>query len=326
MHNAEGKIFQPYGAELLGPLIGSCQNGETLKLDVRALSPLLIPLKPLRDGTPIIAIDVSSIRLGETETGILCAIRGTIVSNKNRRYRYLRIGPFPFHLTEENKKEILIPLEQDSSTQPRALTLQETPGHLCNIIERWIQMGVSCSASGSVILWDGSLAAGTAGDPINVVSQILKTARENSNSVSSFAKATNIRFLGKRITDLVLRHKPPCLFEVEDLPLSISKTANLLGKIHVAKLSAGGYPFRVDIDRALDCEDRIMAVQRLLGNELIFQGYPETLRLAHIFSTFTANDVIGIQRFITQKYGLKVIMRPSIRKTLFGPFGTGYED
>ena len=63
------------------------------------------------------------------------------------------------------------------------------------------------------------------------------------------------------------------------------------------------------------------AVQRLIGNDLILESYPETLRLAHIYSTFTANEVLGIQRLIVQKYGLKIIERPNIRKILFGPFG-----
>jgi len=36
--------------------------------------------------------------------------------------------------------------------------------------------------------------------------------------------------------------------------------------------------------------------------------------------------VIGIQRFITQKYGLRVVTRPNVRRLLFGPFGTGFED
>jgi hypothetical protein len=47
--------------------------------------------------------------------------------------------------------------------------------------------------------------------------------------------------------------------------------------------------------------------------------------LAHIFSTFTATEVIGIQRFIAQQYGLKIVMRPNVRRLLFGPFGKGAE-
>jgi len=47
--------------------------------------------------------------------------------------------------------------------------------------------------------------------------------------------------------------------------------------------------------------------------------------LAHIFSTFTATEVIGIQRFIVHQYGLKIVTRPNVRRLLFGPFGKGAE-
>jgi hypothetical protein len=328
MRNARGTNFLPYGTQSAEPFTERPQEDEALSLNSEALSALLTPLKPIRDETPITAIDVSSIRIGETETGVLCAVRGVIVQNEKHRYRYVRIGPFPFHITEENKKEIFILPGQATPSGFGAVhsLLLEAQSHLCNVVERWIQMSTAHSAMGNVILWDGSLTAGTASSPANVVAQILGTARKNSNSVLSFAKGTSLRFLGRRITDLVPNYESPCLFEVDDLPLQTSKTLRQLGKVYVAKLADRGYPFRVDIDRALAPESRIMAVQRLLGNELIFQGYPESLRLAHIFSTFTANDVMGIQRFVTEEYGLRIATRHSIRKTLFGPFGTGAED
>ena len=66
----------------------------------------LVKLKPNPAKTPVVAIDVSSIKLGETRTGILIAVRGAIVWKQTNRYRYLRLGPFPFHITEKNKNEI----------------------------------------------------------------------------------------------------------------------------------------------------------------------------------------------------------------------------
>jgi hypothetical protein len=99
----------------------------------------------------------------------------------------------------------------------------------------------------------------------------------------------------------------------------------LLGNVYAVKLTEGNCSFRLDIDRRLSGEEGIDAVQKLLGNDMILQSYPETLRLAHIYSTFTANEVIGIQRFITNRCGLKIVMRPNVRRILFGPFGKGSE-
>jgi hypothetical protein len=35
--------------------------------------------------------------------------------------------------------------------------------------------------------------------------------------------------------------------------------------------------------------------------------------------------VIGIQRLIAQQYGLRIVLRPNVRRLLFGPFGKGPE-
>ena len=55
---------------------------------------------------PVVAIDVSSIKIGETKSGEICAVRGAIVWKEKCGYNYQRIGPFPFHITEHNRKEI----------------------------------------------------------------------------------------------------------------------------------------------------------------------------------------------------------------------------
>ena len=326
MSEIRSRCFQPWINPNAFPIERIGLQEDTIEVYGREAFSIISPLEPISDDSTIIAIDASSIKVGETESGVICAVRGAIVWNERRKYRYLRFGPLPFHITEENKREILNLLEyhQPIGSISKLPFLIELQSRLCNMLERWIQMIISSSTSNSIILWDGSLVSRASNGATNLLSNMLKAARENSNVVLSFSKASTVRLLGRRITDLVVRQRVPCLLELNEHMLSlISRKMRFHGKIYVAKLNDRGYPFRVDIDRALPKELQIMAVRRLLGNELMFQGYPETLRLAHIFSTFTASDVIGIQRFIAKKYGLRVITLPSIRKALFGPFGTG---
>jgi len=286
-----------------------------------------IPLKPLLEDTPVAAIDVSSIKIGETKTGILCTIRGAIAWKEKSRYKYLRLGPFPFHITEENKKEIYnlfrhyyFEVSEDISA-PSLINMQTRMG---NLLERWLQLGISCSAQESIILWDGSLTAGTIDSPVSIVSQLLEIARNRLNTVLAFSKTTNLRLLGHRLTDLAEKSEPPCLLQINGFPVSSGPVFSL-GNVYVAKLTHGICAFRLDIDKKVPRDREIEAVQKLLGSDLLIQSYPETLRLAHIFSTFTATEVIGIQRFIAQQYGLKIIARPNVRRLLFGPFGKGSE-
>jgi hypothetical protein len=281
-----------------------------------------IPLEPVTEKRPVVAIDVSSIRIGETEIGELFAIRAAIVWKENNRYKYQRIGPFPFHITEQNKKEIHKLFRNhyfEFSETPNIVNMAARMG---NLLERWLQLGISCSTYNSIILWDGSMTAGTVDSPVDEMSRLLKIARNRLNTVLAFSKKTSLRFSGHKLTDYAEKAVPPCLLQISDFPSS-SGSIFPLGNIYVAKLSSGVCSFRMDIDKKIPQELGIDAVKSLLGSDLLIQSYPETLRRAHIYSTFTATEVIGIQRFIADQYGLRIVSRPNVRRMLFGPFGKG---
>ncbi|MEM1515118.1 MAG: DNA double-strand break repair nuclease NurA [Candidatus Bathyarchaeia archaeon] len=326
MSNVKDECFQPW-IEVENQQMEKIEEQESvIEVNGEVSFSLISPLKPIPDGTPIVAVDTSCVKVGETKSGIICAVRGAVVWNKEGKYECLRIGPFPFYITRENKRRMLEFIGQFSPTifGSNVTFLIEIQSWLCGALEKWIQMAVSRSINNGIILLDGTLAARPSSNDANFLAQILRSARDNSNAVISFSKASTIKFLGMRITDLITKQKEPCLLEMNENMLSVSsKIIQLLGKIYVGKLSGRGYAFRIDVDRALPREMQIIVIQRVLGNDIVFQGYPETLRLAHIFSTFTASDVIGIQRFLTKKYGLKIVNWPNFRKILFGPFGTG---
>jgi len=327
MRNMESEYFQPNTAIFNQPKIENFKDATPILGTHGSFTVESIPLKPLLDDTPVAAVDISSIKIGETETGILCAVRGAIVWKEKSQYKYLRLGPFPFHITEENKKEIYNLFRHyyfEASEDISAPSLINMQIRIGNLLERWLQLGISCSAYNSIILWDGSLTAGTTDSPVNVVSQLLEIARNRLNTVLAFSKTTNLRLLGHRLTDLAEKSEPPCLLGINGFPVPSGPVFSL-GNVYVAKLTHGICSFRLDIDKKVPRERGIEAVQKLLGSDLLIQSYPETLRLAHIFSTFTATEVIGIQRFIAQQYGLKIISKPNVRRLLFGPFGKGSE-
>jgi hypothetical protein len=284
-------------------------------------------LKPRHEQTTVAAVDTSVIKIGETATGALIAVRGASIMKQNKRYHYTRLGPFIFHITEENKHEVYNMLQRtyfDSSLNPNhhgCPNLQQMPTRLASLFERWLQSMLARNTKNGLILFDGSLTAGTPDTPIQIMRQILTTARKGGNTVLAFSKMTTLRVNGRLITDLPLENEPPYLLEIESLrpkaPIA------LMGDVYVAKLANGSYAFRLDIDREASAEGKIRAVEQLLGNDLLSQSYPETLRLAHIFCTFTANEVLAMQHFTTRRYGLRLVNRPDMHSLLFGPFGRG---
>jgi len=327
MKNIENSYLQPNQTPLSPPSTEHIADATPIMKIQHPSTIKTIPLKHNLDEKPVVAVDVSSIKIGETETGILCAIRGAIVWKEKSRYKYQRIGPFPFHITEQNKKEIHKLFRNNNleiAEEGRTPNIANIQARMGNLLERWLQLGISCQAYGTIILWDGSMTAGMADCPVDEMSRLLEIARNRLSTVLAFSKNTTLRFSGHKLTDYAEKAEPPCLLQINGFPLS-SGPVLLLGNVYVAKLTPGVCSFRLDIDRKVPQERGIEAVQSLLRSDLLIQSYPETLRLAHIYSTFTATEVIGIQRFIAQQYGLKIVTRPNVRRLLFGPFGKGAE-
>lgn len=288
------------------------------------LKPQPILLKPNHTPTIVAAVDTSNIKIGETATGTLIAIRGANIWKQNHAYRYIRFGPFIFHTTEENKKQLYQTLQKaylNTTHMQTTPTLQQMPNRIANLLEKWLQTMLTKTITNGLILFDGSLTSGTPDTPTPHMREILQTAKKHNNTILAFSKMTNLRFNGHLITDVYPEHTPPYLIEATGLKPKPPIT--LCGDIYVARLTKSNYAFRLDIDKELLPQQKTEAVEKLLGNDLITQSYPETLRLAHILCTFTANEVIAMQHYIQRKHGLRIINRPDIHRLLFGPFGKG---
>ena len=286
-----------------------------------------ITLKTNHQETTIAAVDTSTIKIGETSTGIIIAIRGATILKQNRHYRYTRLGPYIFHITEDNKNEVYNTLEKSyfntlySSNRYVTPHLMQMPTRLASLLERWLQTMLAKTVDNGLILLDGSLTSGTIDTPVQRMKDILTLARRNKNTVLAFSKMTSLRVNGYLITDQLPKHEPPYLLETTGV--KFKPPTVVLGGVYVAKLNKSNYAFRLDIDREIPLQQRMVAVEKLLGNDLYMQGYPETLRLSHILCTFTANEVLAIKHFITRKHGIQIINRPDMHKLLFGPFGKG---
>jgi hypothetical protein len=284
-----------------------------------------ITLSPKRQDIIISAVDTSTIKIGETRTGIVVALRGALVWKRNRNYNYTRLGPFIFHITEENKAIIYGNLERDCfglrihEKHTPALTLFQMPLRLCNLFERWLQSNLSTKIREGLILLDGSLTAGTVDAPLKRIREILSNARNNSSTVLAFSKATSLRSNGYLITEIIPNRDPPYLLKTTGFKSKSPFT--LLGEVYVARLNKSNISFRLDIDQQLSASEHKEAVEKLIGNDALEQGYPETLRLAHILCTFTATEVLAIQHFVARNYRIQIINRPDMHRLLFGPFG-----
>jgi len=283
-----------------------------------------VGLHPIVDDTPVFGIDTSSIDLGETKDGSLCAVRGSIVWRYKRGYQYTRYGPFIFHITENNKHVLYNKLRQTyfaSRDEVSAPSLWLMPDRIRNVLERWLQKLVCQSCQDSLLLWDGSLTAWTFDSPVSVLSEMLHTARNRGNIILAFSKKTKLYVADRRIADLIDNRESPCLLKIDEaIRLQYGSSLCFFGRVYAAKLAPGCFTFRLDVDREVPEEEGIRAVERLIGSDLVIESYPETLRLAHITTRFSASEVIGMQRYIAENYGMRIVGRPDVRQVLFGPY------
>jgi hypothetical protein len=289
------------------------------------LKPKPIILKPNHQETMVAAIDTSTIKIGETSTGIIIAVRGTTTWKQNGSYKYTRLGPFIFQITEDNKNQLYNTLERAyfsttfDSYHQAAPNIMQMPTRLASLLERWMQTMLAKTVKNGILLFDGSLTAGTPETPTQRLREILSYARKNQSTVLAFSKATTLRANGLLITEQLPNRDPPYLLETSGL--HSRPPMMLLGDVYVARLNKANLAFRLDVDKETPFDQRIEAIQKLLGNDLYTQSYPETLRLSHILCTYTANEVLAIKHFITRKHGIQIVNRPDMHKVLFGSYG-----
>jgi hypothetical protein len=295
-----------------------------LHLSPESIPANTIPLEPDPTESIVVGIDTSNIDLGETSNGILFAIRGTTVWAQGHRYYYTRYGPYIILASEKNKQTLynnfiqgLLLVKQTYKAPDQA----QLPNAFRSVFERAIQRTTCEQFRDSIILWDGPLTVWTADPTYYAAQRVLLAARERGNTIMGLSKHTTLFIGGRCITSLVDDGSPPCMIPVRcSSPLGEGESAGLLGRVYAAKLARGSCTFRLDIDRTLTEEERVKGVRRLIGNDLVIESYPETLRLAHIFSRFNAMEVIGLQRYVSEFYKLRISKRPDIRQIIFGPF------
>lgn len=285
----------------------------------------IVALAPTPSNRPVAGIDTSTIRLGELEDGSLCALRGAVVILEGKQYRYVRYGPLVFSLGNSMNVEDVPGLKQGSFVV--APNIEFLLRRVRNSLERWLQLGVCRSLANALVLLDGSLVAGTPDNPCSEMENLLEIARRSDNLVIAISKNTQLRINDKSITVLLDQNAEPCLLDVDrrirnQFP---SYPIQFLGRVFVGKLARSGFPFRIDVDRGASTEDCVDGIKQLTGTDIVDRGYPETLRVAHILSTFTAGDVLAVQSLAAARFGVQLMPKVALRRSLFGPFGTRWE-
>ncbi|MGQ9513487.1 MAG: hypothetical protein ACUVTL_00275 [Thermoproteota archaeon] len=247
------------------------------------VDPLEICFLPRCDEeTMVVGLDASAFCLGECDRGALVVVRAAMVSKtRSTKYRARRFGPIPF----------LVPFLGDD---PKA----QDP---MSFLEGYIKDYVSGNVSDSIILWDGRLQL------IDSFLGGLEHARENGNVIVALSKEAISYYhpINDKIREL-------------DHPFVAILGSDRLKTIVATRLEARGLVLRAEHFPSKTHEKVAEDFSRIVANDLLESGYPETLRLAHILCKFSPTEVIGLRRAVREKTSIELRRKNDTRKIIFG--------
>jgi len=266
----------------------------------------------------VIAIDSTSLTLGQLPDGLVGAVRASIIIKPAGKIGHSleRYGPYLVPVTNQNKDLVYRTAYKavyEKETNIHAPDCFKTLDRVRNLLERYIQLEVVKHYRNSLILIDGSLIGGTVADPRVVMRKIIADSASNGNSIIAISKSTGLTLQQTQRNILSLLdgvHGPCYIGGVKDH--ITQKKERYFGHIYVARLTPLGEPFRVDIpeNTSIPHSEIFTQVAGLAGD----YGYPEELRLAHMTCVLSSIEIVELQSTAIVLHGLtmKEELRPKI--------------
>ncbi|MGI0019992.1 MAG: DNA double-strand break repair nuclease NurA [Nitrososphaera sp.] len=271
-------------------------------------APTITTIRPVRENTMVAAIDSSSIKIADTEEGALYAIKcGVAMAYGGAALMHFKLGPMLFYLSESTVYDS----ELDDRLARLVLSDSDVARRLVRVrAERAIQFELSSHFRNSIILVDGSLRTSIFEDRSRNMSKIAENCVLYKNLLAGISKNTKLKILERAAAPLA-KVPGPAYIDVDIIIKSLIKGS--VGSNMMARLDRNSPVLRVDV-----VGDRDLALGKLLGNDPVASGYPETLRLAHHISTFTGTEVTCLRSHVLNSYDVTELASDDIRRTLLG--------
>ena len=263
------------------------------------------PIYACYESKYVIAIDSSSIFLADTPDGSIYASKcGIAVAREKRQAMHFKIGPSLLYIDNSNRFALL-----DKSMIKRLIRVR---------VERALQYKLAQSLKDSIILLDGSLKVSLFEDSRNSLNNIVDECFKNNNILLGISKVSRIKMVERLIR--LLMSNTQCYLDISSLLRAY--ISNLIGKQLLARLSNDGLVLRID-----SIYNPKVALSLLIANDMLYNGYPETLRLAHHLSVFTKTELLATISIVRSRFNLNEVYALNARKALLGVVGgKAYED
>lgn len=307
-------------------------------------SPIEIP-KPVEfvptNSGPVVAVDCGMARLGETDNGLIIALRAAIVTDKNGKtdVQSLRTGPIFLHNVNKvdtfyemgkqlGKPDLFVEIDNSDLSTPKpthlkggvAQDVNRYADRFRNWFERLAQQVAVNQIQDGTFLLDGALTLRTLDTPDIFFTNLARATSEQGNALVAISKRSFLQIQGKEIR-FWLNDVPNkiCYRELSSLLRQDAFGDRVLGNTYAIRFSPLGLTFRMDVKAAEGQSDN-EAVNKLFSSVLMRAGYPDILVRAHMHSYFTSSDVIQLQAQASAQYDLLPQGEVDL-SGIFGPFG-----
>jgi hypothetical protein len=294
----------------------------------------------LAHGAPIVAIDCGIARLGETENGLVIALRAAIIKIQNGQSEISLFRTGPMYLHNLHKLELLyqmgrhlgkldhfVEVDETDPANPRPRRVKSGVAHdsqkyadrFRNWFERLTQRIAATKIENGTVLLDGALTLRTIDTPDIFLENLATSCSQRGNALIAVSKQSLLQVQGR-----------PLRFWLDDAPnrpcyrcltplMRREESERVLGNAYAARFSALGPTFRMDV-MAVDGQTDGEAINRFFSSAMMRGGYPDILVRAHTHSYFTSPDVIQLQAQAGARY--RLVPRGEVDLSgIFGPFG-----
>jgi hypothetical protein len=272
-------------------------------------SDAITTVRPIKESMVVAAVDSSCVKLAETEEGNLYAVKcGIATAYAGRALMHFRMGPVLFYLSESTARES----EMEEKLARAVLIDDDLAKRLIRVrAERALQNELAGHFVNSIILVDGSLRSSLFEDKRCNLTRISERCLLRKNTIIGISKGTKLKAL-ERVAAPLLKIPQPAYIQVGVIVKSLIR--NSIGSNLMVRLDSNAPVLRADVLGGGDYE----SLGRLLGNDPVADGYPETLRLAHHISTFTATEMTCLRGHVLNNYQVTELAAGDVRRTLLG--------
>jgi hypothetical protein len=225
----------------------------------------------------IIAVDVSTVKIGISHLGEVHAVRGATVIKRNNSLTINRTRPM-IVLGEISDAQITFELEE--------------------------QLKSINSTRNSIILLDGDLKEIVG---VSKSLSLFESLKNTLNIIISISKG--LVFPSIRLPE-----------EINDSPFVGRIMNGKSNREYLAKLRLGAPLLKIETYPEMELEELSRALASLISIDGVEYGYPEALRIAHIYSKLLPVEVLTLRCVMQRKFGIEVLREIDNRKMLLGGF------